>query len=178
LTLQQLEDEFVYFFTIPENSQHIPIFPERNSSMKTRMKVWCLVCGLCGAFAGATVSALYQDTGRSMLLGTGMGLVIGLTVGALLRFISPKGWAAIGEGVGFVAGFLELIGATLECCSVFGILFLSFSAMITTFIFGHHLWSSLLAGTSVMGLSIFALSLAVFIDRTRVRFSLKSKVSS
>lgn len=137
--------------------------------MMTRMKIWSLVCALCGAFVGATVGALYQDTGRSMLLGTGIGLAIGLLIGLLLSCISMEGWIFIGDWLVFVGGIFEFAAGIFECCSVVGILSLGFSTMIIMFVSGHHLWISLLAGTGAVVLSIFALSFAMLIDRMHTR---------
>lgn len=98
--------------------------------MRTRMKIWCLICSLLGVFVGAIVGALVQDTGRSVLLGTGIGLAAGLTVGALLGLISPEEWSAIGEGADLIGGCLELVGSIFECCSTFGMLLLSLLVML------------------------------------------------
>lgn len=105
------------------------------------------------------------------MLGTGIGLAIGLPIGLLLSCISKEGWVFIGDWLAFV-------GDILECCSAFSVLSLGLSTMVIMFVFGHHLWLSLFAGVGIMGLAIFTLTLAVRIDRIHIQADQALRYSS
>lgn len=111
----------------------------------------CVVGALIGIFAG------YVGTGYSPA-GAVVGGVIGAVVGGALPFIPVEGWEA-----------LSSLGDLLDCCSVFGVLFVTSVVTIGGFVLWRSVFMATLIGGSTLLLLFFGLLIANLIASQRQR---------
>lgn len=122
----------------------------------TRMIILAIICGI----AGAVVFGFLEMPHGALLGAVGIfgGLIGGGLLGLVLGLVPLEVWGAVGA-------LMEGLAAIGDCCSIFGVFFLGFAALIGTLIFSHNFLLSALVSIGTMAALIGVLAVGIWVDR-------------